>query len=169
MHSDPLFVDLQIALENVEPVRKILIDHLAEGQATLTEPQRVLLDAGLAQMTQSIYTAAENILLKIAASVDGGAPAKDDNWHAALLARMSRAFPARRPAVLSANSLVALNKLRAFRHVVRNNYAHELNHGRLVDNVKVAINLLPMLIADINELERYMSSEDQAAKPPTHE
>jgi hypothetical protein len=140
---------------------------LTEGQSTLTAPQRILLDAGLAQMTQSVYTAAENILLKIAASVDGGAPAKVDNWHATLLARMSRAFPERRPAVLSANSLDALNKLRAFRHVVRNNYAHELDHERLVDNVKVAIALLPMLAADINELERYMSSEDQAVKPPT--
>jgi hypothetical protein len=72
----------------------------------------VLLDAGLAQMIQSIYVAAENMLLKIAASSDGGTPEKDDNWHAvALLVRMAHEFPGRRPAVLSAQSLDHLTQL----------------------------------------------------------
>ena len=62
MRVDPLFVDLRIALDNAEPLRKILIDHLAETDAPL---------------------------------------------------------PMRRPAVLSAASLAAMNQLRAFRHVVR--------------------------------------------------
>ena len=71
MPADPLFVDLRIALSNAEPIRKLLSDHLAAGDqalSALTPPQRVLLDAGLAQMIQSIYVAAENMLLKIAAS-----------------------------------------------------------------------------------------------------
>lgn len=162
MHVDPLFVDLRIALDNAEPLRKILLDHLAESDASLTAPQRLLMDAGVAQMVQSIYTAAEGLLLKVAASIDGGAPPKDENWHAALLARMSRPFPMRRPALLSARSLAAMNQLRAFRHVVRNNYAHELDHERLLDNVNVAIALLPSLAADVDALRRYMTAGDDA-------
>lgn len=162
MRVDPLFVDLRIALDNAEPLRKILIGHLAETDAMLSAPQRLLIDAGAAQMVQSIYTAAEGLLLKVAASIDGGAPPKDENWHAALLARMSRPFPMRRPAVLSTASLAAMNQLRAFRHVVRNNYAHELDRGRLLDNVNVAIALLPSLAADIDALQRYMTADDDA-------
>ena len=115
MHADPLFVDLRIALGNAEPIRNILVDHLATGAdptAAASPSQRALLDAGLAQMIQSIYLAAENLLLNIAASNDGGAPAKDENWHAALLARMAHEFPGRRPAVLSNPSLDILNELR---------------------------------------------------------
>lgn len=162
MRADPLFVDLRIALENAEPIRHILMEHLAEGPAgiaAISQSQRALLDAGLAQMIQSICLAAENMLLKIAASIDGGAPAKDDNWHAALLARMAHEFPGRRPAVLSRPSLNILNELRGFRHVARNTYAHLLNHERLVANAELAIQLLPLLALDISTLERFMLSE----------
>lgn len=161
MPVDPLFVDLRIALDNAEPLRKILMDHVTESDGALSAPQRVLVNAGVAQIVQSIYTAAESLLLKVATSIDGGAPPKDENWHAALLSRMSRAFPTRRPAVLSATSLAAMNRLRAFRHVVRNNYAHELDHERLLDNVNVAIALLPSLAADIDALQRHMTADDQ--------
>ena len=163
MPADPLFVDLRIALGNADPIRKLLSDHLAAGDqalSALTPPQRVLLDAGLAQMIQSIYVAAENMLLKIAASIDGGAPAKDDNWHAALLARMAHEFPGRRPAVLSAQSLDHLTQLRGFRHVARNTYAHQLDHLRVISNAGFAVRLLPLLAADIDALERYMVSDN---------
>ena len=71
MHADPLFLDLRIALGNAEPIRTILLEHLAEGaggNSSALPSQRALLDAGLAQMIQSIYVAAEDMLLKIAAS-----------------------------------------------------------------------------------------------------
>jgi hypothetical protein len=171
MRADPLFLDLRIALGNAEPIRTILLDHLAEGaggNSPASPSQRALLDAGLAQMIQSIYLAAENILLKIAASIDGGAPAKDENWHAALLARMAHEFPGRRPAVLSNSSLNILNELRGFRHVARNTYAHLLDHERLISNAGLAIRLLPLLAADIDALERYMSADSDPTpnQPP---
>ena len=162
MRADPLFVDLRIALENARPICRLLSDHLAAGDselAALTATQRVLLDAGLAQMIQSVYVAVENILLKIAAGVDGGVPAKEENWHAALLARMANAFPGRRPAVLSAQSMDILTKLRGFRHVARNTYAHQLDHDRLVSNARIAVELLPKLTADIDALESHMLSD----------
>ena len=169
MHADPLFLDLRIALGNAEPIRTIIVDHLraqADQGPSLAHPQQVLLDAGLAQMIQSIYTAAENLLLKIAASIDGGTPARDENWHAALLARMAHDYPGRRPAVLSAQSLEVLHKLRGFRHVTRNTYAHELNRERLIHNAELAVQLLPLLSTDIDALERYMASAS-ATDPPS--
>ena len=172
MRADPLFVDLRIALDNAEPIRNILMEHLAEGLAgieAISPSQRALLDAGLAQMIQSIYLAAENMLLKIAASIDGGAPAKDENWHAALLARMAHEFPGRRPAVLARQSMNILNELRGFRHVARNTYAHLLNHERLVANAELAIQLLPQLASDISALERFMLSESDPAPESSHD
>lgn len=162
MPADPLFVDLRIALGNAQPIGKLLSEHPAAGDAALaplTLVQRVLLDAGLAQMTQSVYVAAENILLKIATAVDGGAPTKDENWHASLLARMANEFPGRRPAFLSPASADMLTKLRGFRHVARNGYAHQLDHDRLVSNAHIAVMLLPSMAADIDALERYLVSD----------
>lgn len=162
MHADPLFIDLRIALKNAEPVRQILAEHLRDAPAViagLKPAQRALVDAGVAQMIQSVYTAAENLLLKIAASIDGGVPARDENWHAALLARMANEFPGRRPPVLSAESAHLLNQLRGFRHVVRNAYAHELDHDRLIENAELAIRLLPLLAGDVDTLERYLSAD----------
>lgn len=169
MPADPLFVDLRIALDNAEPIRKLLSDHIGEGDegvSSLTPAQRVLLDAGLAQIIQSIYMAAENLLLKIAASIDGGTPAKDENWHAALLARMAREFPGRRPGVLSAQSLDILTKLRGFRHVARNTYAHQLDHDRLISNAELAVRLLPSLATDIDALERFMMADSKPTPRP---
>lgn len=166
MHADPLFVDLRIALANAEPIQKLLSDHLAAGDAALmglTPQQRLLVDAGLAQMIQSLYVAAEHVLLKIAAAIDGGTPARDENWHAALLSRMAHEFPGRRPAVLSAQSLDHLTQLRGFRHVARNTYAHQLDHHRLIVNAQCAIRLMPLLASDIESLERYMLSDDASA------
>lgn len=162
MQSDPLFLDLRIALDNAEPTRKILLDHLADRgnkAAQLTTSQQALLDAGVAQVIQSLYTAAENLLLKIAASIDGGTPAKDENWHAALLARMSHAFPGRRPVVLSPQTTETLNQLRGFRHVARNTYAHTLDRERLMVHAELAVRLFPLLTADVDKLERYLTSE----------
>ena len=168
MRADPLFVDLRIALANAQPIGQFLSEHLAAGDAalvSLTQAQRVLLDAGLAQMIQSIYLASENILVKIAATVDGGVPAKDENWHAALLARMANKFPGRRPAVLSPETLDILTKLRGFRHVARNTYAHQLDHARLLSNAALAVSALPKLSADIDALERCMLSDPESDKP----
>jgi hypothetical protein len=44
----------------------------------------------------------------------------------------------------------------------RNNYANELDRGRLLDNVNVAIASLPALAADIDSLQRYMTADEDS-------
>jgi len=75
---------------------------------------------------QSYYTGAERIFYEIAKEIDGDVPTGAD-WHKQLLEQLSVEIPTVRQAVLSEVTLVDLDEFRRFRHVVRSNYAHNLN------------------------------------------
>lgn len=79
---------------------------------------------------QSFYTAVERILVLIAKEFDGTVP-QGESWHQALLVQMSVAIPGTRSTVLSAETLQGLDEFRRFRHVVRSNYAHQLDLMRV--------------------------------------
>ena len=77
--------------------------------------------------TQQFYTALEDLLKQVAKSFENKI---DDlgSFHKELLIRMETEI---RPAVLSKESFVLLDKLRAFRHFVRHAYDVELDHQQL--------------------------------------
>lgn len=80
--------------------------------------------------TQQFYTALEDLLKQVAKSFENNI---DDlgSFHKELLIRMETEIPKIRPAVLSKESFVLLDKLRAFRHFVRHAYDVELDHQQL--------------------------------------
>lgn len=80
----------------------------------------------LALNLQSLYTGMEQIFEAIAREVDEDLPA-GPNWHRDLLDQMGAEIPGRRPAVIDDASRACLHEARAFRHVVRNVYSHNLN------------------------------------------
>lgn len=75
---------------------------------------------------QSFYTAVERILVAIAKEIDTTIP-KEDNWHQALLEQMVVEIPGTRQPVLAVETHQGLDEFRRFRHVVRSNYAHQLD------------------------------------------
>ena len=79
---------------------------------------------------QSFYTAAERILIAIAKDIDGVIP-KEENWHQALLKQMAVEIPGVRQSVLAIQTQQKLDEFRRFRHVVRSNYAHQLDPSQL--------------------------------------
>jgi hypothetical protein len=78
----------------------------------------------------SFYGGVERLFTVVAGVIDGSVPT-GENWHQALLQQMVADIPDVRPAVISAATLRLLDEYRAFRHVVRNVYAFQLDPARL--------------------------------------
>jgi len=126
---------------------------LAQVQEAVTQTQRLInklpptqdedmqnaLIAAIALNMQSYYTGAERIFYEIAKEIDGDVPTGAD-WHRQLLEQLSVEIPTVRQAVLSETTLVDLDEFRRFRHVVRSNYAHNLNPDLVIQlSEKLAI------------------------------
>ena len=67
----------------------------------------------------SFYSGGERLFELIARHVDGTLPASE-TWHRDLLQQMARDLADVRPAVISQDSVLALDEFRRFRHLVRN-------------------------------------------------
>ena len=86
---------------------------------------------------QDFYTGAERAFRRIAGTVDEEVPA-GHNWHGELLRQMAQERTGIRPAVISSETLDALDQYLRFRHVVRNIYTFEFDPdriGRLVEGL----------------------------------
>jgi hypothetical protein len=86
---------------------------------------------GLASGVEKIYSGCERVMQMIASEVDGSKVDHTEGWHISLLKRMAHPFPGVRDHVISDNTFVALDGLRAFRHRQRNSY------GLILDSQKV--------------------------------
>src|SRR3569832_1520165 len=81
--------------------------------------------------TQQFYTGLEDLLKQIAKSFENHIDSMS-SFHKELLQRMNTQVPQIRPAVLSHDSFIFLDKLRAFRHFIRHAYDCELNEEELL-------------------------------------
>jgi len=94
-----------------------------------SEDQDLYLDAAALNL-HDLYAGLERIFHHIAAAIDGSMPAGGE-WHGELLRQMGMTLPQVRPAVLSAETIKALDEYLRFRHVVRNIYAFEFDLERI--------------------------------------
>lgn len=80
--------------------------------------------------TQQFYTAIVDLLKQAAKSFENNI---DDlgSYHKALLVRMHTDIPNTRPAFLSKESYLLLDKIRSFRHFIRHAYDCELDENEL--------------------------------------
>lgn len=76
------------------------------------------------------YAGLERIFELIAGEIDGSVP-EGKTWHQDLLKQMTLELKQVRPAVISRQSMNALDEYRGFRHVVRNIYTFDLSPTRL--------------------------------------
>jgi len=118
-------------------------------EKALTSSDDLYLD-GAALNIHDFYCGAERIFERITEIVDeakfGGA-----NWHKELLIQMSTEIPEIRPAVISEKTRNTLEEYRAFRHVVRNVYAHNFKAKRianLIQNLDIVLHDLKVELQD---------------------
>ena len=109
---------------------------------------------------QSFYTAAERIFIAIAKEIDTTVP-KQENWHQALLEQMTVEIPRTRQAVLAIETFQGLDEFRRFRHVVRSNYAHQLDPNKVQEIARKLEGIGQDLIKDCQQFCTQMKSLDQ--------
>jgi len=78
------------------------------------------------------YSGLERIFERVAENIDEIKP-ESLNWHQQILKQMAMEIPKVRPAVISQDLKEELDKYRAFRHIVRNIYAHNFKIDKIKD------------------------------------
>ncbi len=97
----------------------------------LDEEDSLYLDS-VALNLHDFYNGLERILERIAENIDEIKP-EGLNWHQEILRQMAMEIPKVRPAVISQDLREELDKYRAFRHMVRNIYAHNFKIDKMKD------------------------------------
>jgi uncharacterized protein YutE (UPF0331/DUF86 family) len=110
----------KIAADMAEVIQKVLAKDAADK----------LEAAYLAFQAMRFFVAAEDVLQKIAKSVDGFFPGGERS-HIDLLRQMSLELPGRRPPVISGETFEKLFELRAFRHRLIHAYQEPLAWERM--------------------------------------
>lgn len=85
----------------------------------------------IALLLHSYYNGVERILFVVAQFIDMSVPQGED-WHQQLLTQMTILIPNIRPALVGEQVYKDLNEFRGFRHVVRSNYAFDLELERVM-------------------------------------
>ena len=114
--------------------------------------------SGLALYLQNFYTGIERVFSLIAKEIDGVLPSTSD-WHIQLLGQMLVEIPDIRPAVISQKTYESLNEFRGFRHVVRNLYAYDLNHHRVIELANQLRSCSQSFVEDINKFNLFLSDK----------
>jgi hypothetical protein len=111
----------------------------------------------IGSILHDFYVAAENVFEMITREIDESTPQGLD-WHLKLLKQMNLEITAVRPAVLSKDALILLDKFRAFRHVFRNVYGFNLDTNRLKDLLEEMPLAVDSLRKDLNEFMSTMET-----------
>jgi hypothetical protein len=113
---------------------------------------------GFASAIEKIYSGCERTLDIIVKQIDQHPITRDESWHRQLFVRMSHSFEPIRPAVLSLETLGALNTLRSFRHRARNSYGSVLDYERVLEIAAEATLTPALLTSDLESLSDYLTA-----------
>jgi hypothetical protein len=105
---------------------------------------------------QSYYAAIENVFTHIAGNVDKKIP-HGVGWHKDLAEQMSIPVKGVRGIVITVKTKNSLDEYRAFRHVVRNVYAFNLNPAKVKPLVANLNKITKMLENDLRKLRLHNS------------
>jgi hypothetical protein len=135
------------------------IQHAWSHVQELSDEQDTYMDS-VALNLHGFYSGLERLFELIARHVDRDLPT-GKIWHRQLIQQMARDLTEVRPAVIGAESAVALDEFRRFRHLVRNIYTFNLDPDKMASLVTV----LPDLFSQIKaELLGFSSFLEELAK-----
>ena len=128
-----LIAELNSELESLKQLNNDLMD----TWESMPEEGRLkeIYKAALALKLHNFYTGIEKIFEMIADDINGGIPVSRE-WHKRLLHSMTLEVKGIRSQVISKSTEKMLSEYLAFRHIVRNIYAFELDTERLTLLIK---------------------------------
>lgn len=116
---------------------------------------------GVALNLHGFYVGIERIFEDIAREVEASVPSGPD-WHQDLLLQMSAEVAAVRPAVITQETRHCLGDYRAFRHVVRNVYAFNLQAARLKELTGELRTCYQAVCRDVSAFTNFLEQLTQA-------
>ena len=138
----------------IEKVDKRLKSRVEDGLDTPGQLDSV------AYQIHNLYCSVEDLLKFIANTFENNMGASG-GWHRILLLRMSQPVAGIRPALLSEEFLLLMDKLRSFRHLVRHTYGMDIELAQLRPNIDNAVQLYPLIERDVNDfLAQLTEAED---------
>lgn len=111
--------------------------------------------------TQQLFTATEDLLVYIARFFENNIEDRT-TFHRELLVVMTTEIPNIRPAVLSDETYLLLDKMRSFRHFVRHGYSYELDKEELQLLQKKLQESFQQVQNDIRKFELFVSGLTQS-------
>ncbi|MDV2999560.1 MAG: hypothetical protein N5P05_001166 [Chroococcopsis gigantea SAG 12.99] len=141
--------ELKAQLQLIEAIDMKLVQR-AEG---LTSDDIIRLES-IAYQIHNLYSACED-LLKLVASYFENNITDNQQWHTALLKRMTLDIPGIRPALISSETFLLLNSLRGFRHFFRHAYGTNIEYEQLKLNLDKSRKVFAHLQKDIQEFIQY--------------
>ena len=129
--------------EELSEIRRSIQRAKQAWSLALNEDDSLYLDS-VALNLHDFYNGLERIFERIAENIDEIKP-EGLNWHQEILRQMAMEIPKVRPAVISQDLREELDKYRAFRHIVRNIYAHNFRIDKIKDlmgNIDKVLNKL---------------------------
>jgi hypothetical protein len=105
----------------------------------------------LGSAIEKIYTGCERVMDLLASNIDGAPVNHSEGWHVALLKRLAHPVPNVREAVISPDCCARLDRLRAFRHRVRNSYGIDLDPAIVLDRAHEAVETLKNFETEIKD------------------
>jgi len=129
--------------EELSEIRRSVQRAKQAWSLALNEDDSLYLDS-VALNLHDFYNGLERIFERIAENIDEIKP-EGLNWHQEILRQMVMEIPKVRPAVISQDLREELDKYRAFRHIVRNIYAHNFRIDKikdLMENIDKLLNKL---------------------------
>ncbi|WAJ28840.1 hypothetical protein [Antarcticirhabdus aurantiaca] len=147
--------DVREAFDRLQAIEAEIVPLLA---ATPGEAAGVARNMLRGSGIEGIYSGIEGVLKALLVAADGEVHAEGGAWHARLLAQAAEPT-GRRPPIISQAVFDRLDRLRAFRHVERNTYAHLLRAGDVERNVQILVEAFPAFEVEILD---FLSSFDPA-------
>jgi hypothetical protein len=138
--------DLREAFDRLTAVEAEIVPVLA---ATPGEAAAVARNMLRGSGVEGIYSGIEGVLKALLVAADGDVFSEGGAWHARLLAQAAEAGE-HRPPIISRSAFDGLDRLRAFRHVERNTYAHLLQAGDVERNLQLLLTVFPVFEAEVS-------------------
>lgn len=114
----------------------------------------------VAYQIHNLYCAIEDLLQYVASTFENNV-GSDGGWHRLLLLRLSQPIKGIRPALLSEDLLILMDKLRSFRYLFRHAYGSDMELIQLKPNLDNALQLYPLVERDIDNFLRELAESQK--------
>jgi uncharacterized coiled-coil DUF342 family protein len=159
----PIFARLTGQIEEIDAELKRLLDGHATQQRARTAAPRFYSEyvhsGALGQGISAVYSGMEKIMESIVSEIDDY-KIKGENYHEKLIEQLAVPVDRVREAMISADLLPELQKLRGFRHVMRHNYPGRLEHDKVLENLARTKSAVKLFHRDYDRLRKSLEAEE---------